>query len=278
MATREELEHLFQERGINFETPGFYDDPAFQLCEREDSRFIEHYGEYVHALPLDREYLDRARRILLELAEFLSAELAEDGRRGACIDISGALMRILEREGVWSCMMGGAAIVSFPPESDLPPKYFWPLVHPDNPAKTGHMWLYSPPFKVVDISLFMQNWNQTQSKHIPTVIVSEQWEHAQADVEDLMENELVELLYRKTGRPPRMADINARMTQTMRKFPPFSITANGLQIKYVPTQVGAMDGTLEQMRNLRLGGRYPAELYQRFLDQRADGVAGRPEG
>ena len=37
MATREELEHLFHERGINFETPGFYDDLAFQIGEREDS-------------------------------------------------------------------------------------------------------------------------------------------------------------------------------------------------------------------------------------------------
>ena len=174
--------------------------------------------------------------------------------------------------------MGGAVIVSFPPESDLPPKYFWPLVHPDNPAKTGHMWLYSPPFKVVDISLFMQNWNQTQSKHIPTVIVSEQWEHAHAGVEDLMENEGIDFVYTKTGRPPTMANIDARLVQTMQKFPPFSITASGIQIKYVTTQVGAIEGTLEQMRNLRLCGRYPAELYQRFLDQRANGVVGRVEG
>ena len=83
MATREELEHLFHERGINFETPGFYDDLAFQIGEREDSHFIEHYGEYVHLLPFDKEYLDRARVILLELAKFLSGELAEDGREEA---------------------------------------------------------------------------------------------------------------------------------------------------------------------------------------------------
>ena len=115
MATVEELEQLFRERGIDFANPGFYDGAAFQIGEREDPRFLEDYGEYVHVRPFDKEYLDRARAIILGLAEFLNAELVADGRTGACIDASGALMRMLEREGVWSCMVAGATTVSFPP-------------------------------------------------------------------------------------------------------------------------------------------------------------------
>lgn len=278
MATVEELEQLFRERGIDFANPGFYDGAAFQIGEREDPRFLEDYGEYVHVRPFDKEYLDRARAIILGLAEFLNAELVADGRTGACIDASGALMRMLEREGVWSCMVAGATTVSFPPQSGLNPRYFRPVVHPDNPAKTGHMWIFAPPFKVVDITLFMQGWNRRQSEHIPRVISSERWDPAQAAIGDLMENELVELIFRNTSRAPSMANLGARLMETMRKFPPFSIVVNETQIKYAPTQLGAMDGSLERMRNLRLSGRYPVELYQRFLDQRANQGIVRPEG
>lgn len=278
MATLEELESLFRERGIDFATPGFYDGAAFQLCEREDPRFLENYGEYVHLLSFSHEYLNRVRVVVSELSTFLAAELVADGRTGACIDASGALMRMLEHEGIWSCMVAGAATVLFPPESGLGRRYFSPLVHPDNPAKTGHTWLFAPPFRVVDITLLMQGWNRRESKHIPSVILIERWEAAQADTDDLMERKLSELIYRTTGRAPSMASLSPQLVQTMRKFPAFFITINGTRIKYVPTQVSAMDGTLERMRNLRLSGRYPFELYQRFLEQKAARAVDSPEG
>lgn len=276
MATREQLEQLFRERGINFADPGFYDLPAFQRCEREDSRFLENYAEYIHLRSFDRNYLDRARPLILDLANFLATELRADGRKGACIDASGAMMRMLEREGVWSCMVGGAAIVSFPPETGLNPRYFWPIVHPDNLAKTGHMWLFAPPFKVVDITLFMQDWNQRQAEHIPDVIAVDQWQPAQTDIGDLMEDELVELILKETRRAPTMENVGVATRLTMQKLAPFSISIADARVKYVPAQTSAMDGALEQMRNLQLRGRYPAELYRRFLERRNDRVAQRP--
>jgi hypothetical protein len=278
MATRKELEQLFQERRIDFVDPGFYDGTAFQLCERQDPRFLENYGEYVHVRSFDCEYLNRARAVVLELATFLVGELVADGRTGACIDVSGALMRMLEHEGIWSCMVAGAATVFFPPDSGLGRRYFSPLVHPNNPAKTGHTWLFAPPFKVVDITLLMQGWNRRESEHIPSAILTERWEPAQADTDDLMEDELAELIQRETGEAPTMANLSPELVQTMKKFPPFLIIIKGTQIKYVPTQVSAMDGTLERMRNLRLSGRYPFELYQQFLEKRATRAVDSPEG
>ena len=212
--------------------------------------------------------------VIQELANFLAAELAAEGRTGACIDASGALMRMLERERLWSCMVAGAATLFFPPKSGLNRRYFSPLVHPDNPAKTGHTWVFAPPFKVVDITLLMQGWNPRESEHIPAAIMAEQWEPAQADIDDLMETELVDLIHRKTRRAPSMANLSPKLRQTMKKFPAFLVEINGLRIKYVPTQISAIDGTLERMRNLQLRGHYPFELYQRFLEQRAI----RPEG
>jgi len=181
---------------------------------------------------------------------------------------------MLERERVWSCMIAGAAKVTFPPESGLNRRYFSPLVHPDNPAKTGHTWVFAPPFKVVDITLLMQGWNRREAELIPAAIMAEKWEPAQADIDDLMETELADLIYRKTRQAPSMANVSPMLVQTMKKFPAFLVDVNGLRIKYAPTQISAMDGTLERMRNLQLCGRYPAELYQQFLEQRAN----RPEG
>ncbi len=274
MATRQELEQLFRERGIDFAEPGFYDGAPFQRCESQDPRFLENYGEYVHVCSFDEEYLNRVRAVIQELATFLAAELVADGQTGACIDASGALMRMLERESVWSCMVAGGATVYFPSESGLSRRGFSPLVHPDNPAKTGHTWVFAPPFKVVDITLLMQRWDRRECELIPAAKMAERWEPAQADIDDLMETELAELIYRQTRQAPSMANLSPMLVQTMKKFPPFLVPIDGLRIKYTPTQVSAMDSTLERMRILRLRGRYPVELYQQFLEQRAN----RPEG
>jgi hypothetical protein len=278
MATREELEQIFRERGIDCSAPGFYDLPAFRRGEGENPRFIENYCEYVHLLQFDREYQDRTRAVILELSNFLAGELAADGRTGACIDVSGALMRMLEREGVWSCMVGGAAIVFFPQGSGLKPAYFWPFVHPENPAKTGHMWLFAPPFKVVDITLGIQNWNVQETKYISRVIAFENFGPAATEVRDLLEDKLVEKFYRDNNRMPRMEDISSDELSTTRKFPAFEVMSDETRIKYVPTHVGVMDGSIEQMRNLRLCGLYPAELYERFLEQKAKRAADHPKG
>ena len=270
MATREELEQLFRRHGISFDEPGFYDSPEFQRGEREDLRFLENYAEYIQAVQFDDEYLGRARRIIRKLAEFVANEVRADGRAGACIDASGAVMRMLEREGVWSCMIGGAAIVFYPPCSGLDTRYFWPFVHPDNPAKTRHLWLLAPPLKVLDVTLSAQNWSQRELKYIPQSIACEQWQPEDVQIGDLMENELVELFYHDHGRMPTMRDIHPEQLRTMQKFPAFSVAVNDTRIKYVPTMVSAMDGGLEDMRNLYLRGSYPAELYEHFCTKRAE--------
>lgn len=274
MASQEELEQLFRRRGIAFEAPGFYDEAAFRVAESEDRRFLENYGEYVDVRRMDETYLNTARVLIPEVTNFLAAELTADGRTGACIDVSGVLMRILERERIWSCMIGGAVTITFPPSSGLTPARFAPIMLPSNSARTGHMWLFAPPYKVVDITLSLQPWRRGQSEYIPPVIVSENWEPATADIYDLMESQLIDRQRRDTRREPTLADLSVGLLRTMDKFPPFSIIEGSTEIKYAPTQISAMDNPLEQMRNLQLSGRLPAELYQIFLQNR---VGIRPE-
>jgi hypothetical protein len=50
----------------------------------------------------------------------------------------------------------------------------------------------------------------------------------------------------------------------MMLFPAFGIDQRDLRIKYVPTQISAIDADLEEMRNLCLSGMYPLQLYEKF--------------
>jgi len=263
LAALGELERLFRSANIDFARPGFYDQPGFVMAERRDPRALEAYAEYIDKRPYPEDYKARARAVVTRAAQFLSRELEIDGRRGACIDASGALMRMLEREGIWSYMAGGATVVEFPRHAHLRAQYFHPFVHPDNPAKTGHMWLRVPPFAVVDVTLAMQPWSNRQRPFIPAYIASEAFNVAEKEIDDLIEDELMELLMEQ-GRVPTMANLEPRQRQTMEKFPAFQIEQQELRIKYVPTRVSAMDGALEDMRNLCLSGKYPAQLYQDF--------------
>src|SRR5690349_757032 len=101
MPTLEELEEKFRRLGLDRLAPGFYDSPEFIRAERRDSTLLVNYAQYVKLLVLGADYLARARQIIEDSADFLYRALVLDGRRGACIDVSSALLRFLEQEGVW---------------------------------------------------------------------------------------------------------------------------------------------------------------------------------
>ena len=101
MPTREELEAEFGRLGIDFRNPAFCETPAFLAAEQRNPRLLVKYAQYVNTLNFTLEYSQRAQTVVAETADFLYAELAADGRRGACIDISQMLQRFLERQGIW---------------------------------------------------------------------------------------------------------------------------------------------------------------------------------
>jgi hypothetical protein len=102
------------------------------------------YAEYVQTLEPSAEYLDHARIVVRDTAEFLYNELVADGRKGACVDISGVVLRLLERQGIWCHVVCGGVRVEFPAESGIRTRRFYPLMHRDNHAFTGHAWIYAP--------------------------------------------------------------------------------------------------------------------------------------
>jgi hypothetical protein len=271
MPTLTELQQTFDQLGIGTTRPGFYDEPGFLRAERQDRRFLKKYAQYIEALPFEEQYLLRARRTALEVADYLFDELKRDGRQGACIDISGTATRMLDQEGVWSYMAFGSVIVEFPAQSRLGKKYFRPIVHPDNPAKTGHAWLRVPPFKVLDISLPLQPYPPAAASYLRRYIATEVVAPAPVTTaSDLMEDAFVALFIRRNRRRPSMNDLpqvapGAR--EFMAEFSAFELTTDGCRVRYVPTGMSAMETPLPGMRNLCLSGKYPAELYREFRDR-----------
>jgi len=99
--TRGELEAEFGRLRIDFGNPAFCETPGFLDAEQLDPGLLIKYAQYINTLTFTPEYMERARTVVRETAEFLYAELVADGRRGACIDISQTLQRFLERQGIW---------------------------------------------------------------------------------------------------------------------------------------------------------------------------------
>ena len=93
------------------------------------------------------------------------------GRLGACVDISGILVRMLEREGIWSCTITGSLTITFPPISELESKFFWSIDKGNFVA--GHAWVFAPPYTVVDIAIKQQDFSREERLHLPEMVLSQ---------------------------------------------------------------------------------------------------------
>src|SRR2546422_7438954 len=266
MPTREELENIFRRHGIDFTNPGFCDSREFQAVERNNPVFLKSYAEYVQKLDLLAEYLEHARTVVRDTAEFLYNQLVADGRRGACVDISGAVLRFLERQGIWCYVVCGGVRVEFPPESGIRVRRFCPLMHRNNNAFTGHAWIYAPPFKIVDVSISLQPYSEEQQRYFHGYTLAEQVDEplTPIDVRDLMENELVEDHVRRYRQMPTMDNISADQRQFMREFPAQHLAKDGLSFTYIPVKISAPLEPLEKMLHPTLSGRRPLQVFEEF--------------
>lgn len=273
MPTREQLENTFRQLGIDFTKPGFCDSPEFQAVERNDPVFLKSYAEYVQKLELSPEYLDHARIVVRDTAEFLYNQLVADGRKGACVDISGVVLRFLERQNIWCHVVCGGVRVEFPPESGIRTRRFYPLMHRDNNAFTGHAWIYAPPFKIVDVSISLQPYAEREKPYFHGYTLTERWEDPTTPigVRDLLEKELLEDHVRRFRRMPTMNDISPNQRQFLKEFPPHRLVKDGLSFTYIPVKISAPLEPLEQMLHPMLSGRRPIQVLEEF--QRREGAA-----
>lgn len=263
--TSTDLERLFADNRIDYTAPGFYDLPTFRKVEERSPEFLEKYSEYVDARPYPDDYLARVRETVPQLGQMLFAELLEAELAGACVDLSGAFVRMLEEERIWAYAVGGGVTVTFPPECRLPQSHFGVIAPREIVA--GHMWVTVPPFRVVDITLPIQHWSPIQQPYFDHFVIAEESAPAAPTVWELIDVELIDDFRMSEGRMPGMQDVRMRVPHVfpfMKRFPGFQVHSGRLSIKYVPTKIGASEETLYELHAPRLNGKTPGELYRRF--------------
>lgn len=255
------LVEKFKELEIPTDNPGFCDHPAFLTTEQINPDFLNWYAAYVAKRPYDLAYLTNTRKTVANVVRLLHAELLKNGRLGACIDISGILSRILDKEGIWNCGVKGSLTINFPKNANISPRHFWSVDHGNFVA--GHAWVFAPPFTVIDISVRQQPYKGREIKYLPEIVLSDDIKQVLVHIDDVVSpSARMEML--AYGVPP-----NQHLYQAAKYIPHIfssipAISAPGLhgtKLKYTPVAIHAPDSLLEEMNNMSFDGLTPWELY-----------------
>jgi hypothetical protein len=263
------LEREFVAAGIDVTAPGFCDSQQFIRAEERDRDLLLKYGRYVRGRPREAAYVERVRSRVPRVVEYLAAELGRDGRLGACIDASSVALKFLEREGIWGFGAVGSLVADFvnPPGRRVVLHHF---MHPSNPARAGHAWLCVQPFEIVDMTLQAQTgFSNDERRRLAPVVAEVVRIEANVAVDDVAEPELRELFLRERGRAARLEDfVGVALRDYWQQSPPRVVTTGNVRLKYIECGIIAGDGApLEQMRNLVLSGRTPAQLHAEFMQR-----------
>lgn len=272
----EQLQALFGEIGVDTSKPGFYDEPSFIAHEKENPQFLAQYGLYVATQPYPPEYLKSARQKIKELCKFLHTRLLQDGRVGACVDMSGSLGRMLDREGVWNVPVSGPVTVYFDPESKLQPYHFVSMTMRESDAVVPHAWVIAPPFKVVDLTIKLQDYPRGCATCLPQYIMADTPTAGTMTVKDWMDDSAIAQYKRECGKAPTLESIGANLApqafEMVRRLGVSEVKTPKAKVKYMPGAVNVSDCPLEKMNNLCLSGDSPSKLYQQFLASRRAGI------
>jgi hypothetical protein len=262
MSIYEQFLTEFESKGIPVDKPDFYDHPNFILAERNDSSYLNNYAAFVAAKPYSDDYLSNARKVITNTANILQQYLLANGRKGACVDITGIFARILEREGIWCACIKGSCTIEFPKNSGEENTYFWSVDHGDFTA--GHSWLFAPPFNIVDITLRKQDYSGNKNNHIPDMILEDSGINSKPEIEDIISpSAIAELQMHRVPRKNYFNAVAQEMLNIQKSFPVLKIRGNlDTKIKYCPVAIHASEEPLDGLNNMRFDGMSPLELYQ----------------
>lgn len=256
------LETEFTTAGIDFSKVGFYDDPNFLICEQKNRRYLEKYAEYVLTSKYAPEYIERAEREIPFIASILNKELIEDGRLGACIDISIGLSRILEQEGFWNYIPKGSLTIDFPVATKVQKKIFYTV--DSGKFDAGHVWVVAPPFTVIDLSIKQQPYQDKAAEYLPNFICSTSEIETKANDSDIICPEVIAYM-KMQGINNSMNHIKPNWNEFLQRFKPIAVKENNVMLKYITTAISAPDMPIEKIETLRLSGRITIEIYNDII-------------
>jgi hypothetical protein len=257
----------FKKNNIDTSKPGFYDEPNFLKVEQSNPEYLNNYARFVQETCYSSEYLDEARKVIPLIVNELHKELLRDGRRGACIDLSMVLSRILEREGFWNYIVKGSLTVSFPNNSGIGDRFFWSIDHGEFSA--GHAWVVAPPFGVIDLTIKQQERDSNESKYFPEFIMSEALAADAAKVEDIISPEVRQHLQSQGLTSSNMIRrVNPVLDKVLTTFKSGTVMHNNTRFKYIPVALGAPDCPLENMNGISNEGMSAIKMYTDLVKPR----------
>ncbi|MBF4247837.1 hypothetical protein EA004_23100, partial [Vibrio anguillarum] len=244
--TYDELIQEFCSKGIKPDAPDFYDQESFLEQERMNNNYLNLYSMYVAKQPYSKEYLERSKKVITKTVEILYEALLKTERKGACIDISSVLVRVLEKQGIWSTCLKGSCVVDFSTvKSGIPSAYFYSVTD-DQESTPGHFWVYAPPFEVIDISIGEQGYNYIQLPSKPAFVLSEGANSCSFDISEMVKPNIrtafLQAGYTSNDMMKHMFDGFELVNKV---FPSFEVVNNSVKIKYIPTATHASGEKLE---------------------------------
>jgi hypothetical protein len=254
----------FTKRGLNVETPGFYDAPAFKQFVAQEDEAMSAYARYVLDKPHSPEYLASAERIVRTVSAALHEELVRDGRLGACIDLSMGMSRMLERLGVWNFVVNGAVTTIYPVETGLPNGYYWPIHKGE--AQAGHAWVCAPPFAVVDMTIGLQPDTNQTSRHAPEFVFEKKRGPFPVYIEDLCGEDMRQELAGH-GLPwslEGLCTLLPRLKPFLETFPG-TLHSHGALTEYIPVSILEPAGDLDNLPDLCLNGRFGPQIWEETI-------------
>lgn len=263
--TASQLSEAFSNRGIPFDLPGFCDHPSFVAIERLDADFLNHYAAWVAKRQYEPSYLSKARTIIDRTTSVLYKALKDNGRLGACVDMSGILFRTLEEQGIWSCCIKGSMTATFPPQSGIGPRYFWSADHGSFVA--GHAWLVAPPYQIIDLTLSQQPYEGQEKQYIPDTVMTTNASPDVVTLDDIVSpSKRAEMLALGIPYKDQLKASATLIPEIHASFPVLTVPGlDSSRLKYSPVAIGIPEEKLIAMRNMTFRGMTPWEFYRNHI-------------
>lgn len=264
-----QLENLFQNAGIDYSKPGFYDTPAFIEQEKRAPSFLEVYADYIDSMSFSPDYLINAKSVALNVTKFVYDKLTSDGQKGVCLDVCGIISRFLEKEGIWNYVIKGGLTISFDKKTRLSTTYCAPLMAHDNSAVLGHAWVVAPPFKVIDVAFSLQHYSRGEEKYLKGFIAEESIADAALEAIDIFDADAIKLFIKHNGHPPRIQDIKLitpGLVERAEKYGVFKVKLPDATLKYSSCGISFSEAPLEKVTNIKIDGKLPFELHKEYTD------------
>jgi hypothetical protein len=261
-----DLEQEFKKNSIDFSSVGFYDNPSFLKIERTQPDFLANYANYVNKRAYSAEYIQKAQKEILFIAEILHGELVTDGRMGACVDVSIALSRILEKEGFWNYIVKGSLTIEFSNNLGIANKHFWSVdVLSEREIAAAHAWVVAPPYYVVDIAVSQQPYQGSEKEHIPKLICSLEFKPFEVVEIDLISPSASAIMTLEGIKGNKLIHIKNDYHDFIKTFKPCLIELNDIKFKYTTIGISAPDEPIERVKTLNLNGKFPLEIYNDII-------------